>query len=199
MEHRDLKKRSFPPCLRILRPNKPPVPSLFPLLLCEHAEQSLPQAHRPPEVPLLTCGTQHALPWLLGFERSLITRADMMVDVVRRAGSACRGACASHGPASHPGVCLASAPQLSDMLQAQGEQGGCRLGTPTTHAPCRTLTALLQVQQSKLVLLGEMGSGKTSLVSRFVRGQFYENQVCARGARRRAAGGWRAPVRSGAG
>lgn len=34
-----------------------------------------------------------------------------------------------------------------------------------------------QVQQSKLVLLGEMGSGKTSLVQRFVRGQYFENQV----------------------
>lgn len=34
-----------------------------------------------------------------------------------------------------------------------------------------------QVQQSKLVLLGEMSCGKTSLVQRFVRGQFFENQV----------------------
>lgn len=34
-----------------------------------------------------------------------------------------------------------------------------------------------QLVQSKLVLLGEMGSGKTSLVQRFVRGQYYENQV----------------------
>ena len=34
-----------------------------------------------------------------------------------------------------------------------------------------------QLQQSKLVLLGDMGSGKTSLVQRFVRGQFFENQV----------------------
>ena len=33
--------------------------------------------------------------------------------------------------------------------------------------------------QSKLVLLGEMGSGKTSLVQRFVRGQYFENQVGA--------------------
>ena len=34
-----------------------------------------------------------------------------------------------------------------------------------------------QLVQSKLVLLGEMGSGKTSLVQRFVRGQYFENQV----------------------
>jgi len=35
-----------------------------------------------------------------------------------------------------------------------------------------------QLQQAKLVLLGEMGSGKTSLVQRYVRGHYYENQVC---------------------
>lgn len=34
-----------------------------------------------------------------------------------------------------------------------------------------------QLQQAKLVLLGEMGSGKTSLVQRYVRGHYYENQV----------------------
>ena len=34
-----------------------------------------------------------------------------------------------------------------------------------------------QLVNSKLVLLGEMGSGKTSLVQRFVRGQYFENQV----------------------
>ncbi|KAL6778817.1 RAB5 [Auxenochlorella protothecoides x Auxenochlorella symbiontica] len=39
-----------------------------------------------------------------------------------------------------------------------------------------------QVQQSKLVLLGEMGSGKTSLVQRFVRGQYFENQESTIGA-----------------
>ena len=39
-----------------------------------------------------------------------------------------------------------------------------------------------QLVQSKLVLLGEMGSGKTSLVQRFVRGQYFENQVGAVGA-----------------
>lgn len=33
------------------------------------------------------------------------------------------------------------------------------------------------LQQAKLVLLGEMGSGKTSLVQRYVRGHYYENQV----------------------
>lgn len=38
------------------------------------------------------------------------------------------------------------------------------------------------VQQSKLVLLGEMGSGKTSLVQRFVRGQYFENQESTIGA-----------------
>lgn len=58
-----------------------------------------------------------------------------------------------------------------------------------------------QLVQSKLVLLGEMGSGKTSLVQRFVRGQYFENQVrgCVQcggrrfnGRRRRAAGARRA-------
>ncbi|KAI3431454.1 hypothetical protein D9Q98_004506 [Chlorella vulgaris] len=39
-----------------------------------------------------------------------------------------------------------------------------------------------QLVQSKLVLLGEMGSGKTSLVQRFVRGQYYENQESTIGA-----------------
>lgn len=34
-----------------------------------------------------------------------------------------------------------------------------------------------QLQQAKLVLLGEMGSGKTSLVQRYVRGHYFENQV----------------------
>jgi Ras-related protein Rab-5C len=32
-------------------------------------------------------------------------------------------------------------------------------------------------QQAKLVLLGDMGAGKSSLVLRFVKGQFYEYQV----------------------
>ncbi|PSC71957.1 ras-related RHN1-like [Micractinium conductrix] len=39
-----------------------------------------------------------------------------------------------------------------------------------------------QLVQSKLVLLGEMGSGKTSLVQRFVRGQYFENQESTIGA-----------------
>ena len=50
-----------------------------------------------------------------------------------------------------------------------------------------------QLVQSKLVLLGEMGSGKTSLVQRFVRGQYFENQV---GAGRRV--GRRSGQRKGA-
>lgn len=32
-------------------------------------------------------------------------------------------------------------------------------------------------QQAKLVLLGDMGAGKSSLVLRFVKGQFYDYQV----------------------
>lgn len=32
---------------------------------------------------------------------------------------------------------------------------------------------------AKLVLLGEMGSGKSSLVLRYVKGQFFDYQVCA--------------------
>lgn len=39
-----------------------------------------------------------------------------------------------------------------------------------------------QTISSKLVLLGEMGSGKTSLVQRFVRGQYFENQESTIGA-----------------
>jgi Ras-related protein Rab-5C len=31
---------------------------------------------------------------------------------------------------------------------------------------------------AKLVLLGEMGSGKSSLVLRYVKGQFFDFQVC---------------------
>jgi GTPase SAR1 family protein len=45
-----------------------------------------------------------------------------------------------------------------------------------------------QLVQSKLVLLGEMGSGKTSLVQRFVRGQYFENQVSQVAGREEPAG-----------
>jgi Ras-related protein Rab-5C len=37
---------------------------------------------------------------------------------------------------------------------------------------------LSQQQTAKLVLLGEMGSGKSSLVLRYVKGQFFDYQVC---------------------
>lgn len=33
------------------------------------------------------------------------------------------------------------------------------------------------MQQAKLVLLGDMGAGKSSLVLRFVKGQFFDYQV----------------------
>jgi Ras-related protein Rab-5C len=33
------------------------------------------------------------------------------------------------------------------------------------------------LQQAKLVLLGDMGAGKSSLVLRFVKGQFFDYQV----------------------
>lgn len=36
---------------------------------------------------------------------------------------------------------------------------------------------LSQQQTAKLVLLGEMGSGKSSLVLRYVKGQFFDYQV----------------------
>lgn len=36
------------------------------------------------------------------------------------------------------------------------------------------------IQQAKLVLLGDMGAGKSSLVLRFVKGQFFDYQVGAR-------------------
>lgn len=38
-------------------------------------------------------------------------------------------------------------------------------------------SALAQQQTAKLVLLGEMGSGKSSLVLRYVKGQFFDYQV----------------------
>ncbi|KAE9467752.1 hypothetical protein C3L33_00271, partial [Rhododendron williamsianum] len=34
-----------------------------------------------------------------------------------------------------------------------------------------------KIIQAKLVLLGDMGTGKTSLVLRFIKGQFFDNQV----------------------
>ncbi|MCI37874.1 ras-related protein RHN1-like, partial [Trifolium medium] len=33
-----------------------------------------------------------------------------------------------------------------------------------------------KIIQAKLVLLGDMGTGKTSLALRFVKGQFFQNQ-----------------------
>ena len=47
------------------------------------------------------------------------------------------------------------------------------------------------LRQAKLVLLGDMGAGKSSLVLRFVKGQFFDYQVrsgrygCLRRARHR--------------
>ena len=41
---------------------------------------------------------------------------------------------------------------------------------------------LSQQQTAKLVLLGEMGSGKSSLVLRYVKGAFYEYQASTVGA-----------------
>ncbi len=35
------------------------------------------------------------------------------------------------------------------------------------------------IQQAKLVLLGDMGAGKSSLVLRFVKGQFFDYQARA--------------------
>ena len=42
------------------------------------------------------------------------------------------------------------------------------------------MSELTQTQTAKLVLLGEMGSGKSSLVLRYVKGQFFDYQVSAR-------------------
>lgn len=47
---------------------------------------------------------------------------------------------------------------------------------------------LTQQQSAKLVLLGEMSCGKSSLVLRFVKGQFFDYQVCGVGGRRAGAG-----------
>jgi GTPase SAR1 family protein len=44
----------------------------------------------------------------------------------------------------------------------------------STVAP---LPELGQMHTAKLVLLGEMGAGKSSLVLRFVKGQFFDYQV----------------------
>lgn len=40
------------------------------------------------------------------------------------------------------------------------------------------LSALSQQQTAKLVLLGEQAAGKSSLVLRYVKGQFFDYQVC---------------------
>lgn len=39
------------------------------------------------------------------------------------------------------------------------------------------------MRQAKLVLLGDMGAGKSSLVIRFVKGQYFDHLVRERGAR----------------
>lgn len=39
------------------------------------------------------------------------------------------------------------------------------------------MSAVANPQQAKLVLLGDMGTGKSSLVLRYVRGQFFDYQV----------------------
>lgn len=44
------------------------------------------------------------------------------------------------------------------------------------------------IQQAKLVLLGDMGAGKSSLVLRFVKGQFFDYQVGARSSPIRCLG-----------
>ena len=46
------------------------------------------------------------------------------------------------------------------------------------------------LQQAKLVLLGDMGAGKSSLVLRFVKGQFFDYQVPAVTSSTRAAFVW---------
>ncbi len=40
-----------------------------------------------------------------------------------------------------------------------------------------TMADVGSIQQAKLVLLGDMGAGKSSLVLRFVKGQFFDYQV----------------------
>lgn len=45
------------------------------------------------------------------------------------------------------------------------------------HQKMSTFTELSQQTTAKLVLLGEMGSGKSSLVLRYVKGQFFDYQV----------------------
>jgi hypothetical protein len=53
-----------------------------------------------------------------------------------------------------PGALFEGKPSLATMLGDAGAQ-----------------------QQAKLVLLGDMGAGKSSLVLRFVKGQFFDYQV----------------------
>jgi Ras-related protein Rab-5C len=56
-----------------------------------------------------------------------------------------------------------------------------------------TFPELSQQTTAKLVLLGEMGSGKSSLVLRYVKGQFFDYQVRHRscvGAGRGQAAAW---------
>lgn len=60
------------------------------------------------------------------------------------------------------------------------------------------LPELSQQQTAKLVLLGEMGSGKSSLVLRYVKGQFFDYQVSSarkcmlsvRGVAKEGPAGW---------
>lgn len=58
--------------------------------------------------------------------------------------------------------------------------------TATTTAPAPTFTRMMaegqNIRQAKLVLLGDMGAGKSSLVLRFVKGQFHDYQESTIGA-----------------
>jgi GTPase SAR1 family protein len=58
------------------------------------------------------------------------------------------------------------------------------------------MSALAQQQTAKLVLLGEQAAGKSSLVLRYVKGQFFDYQV---GRRTRGAGAGGGPPWAGRG
>ena len=56
--------------------------------------------------------------------------------------------------------------------------GTCTLCPAEIFTPAEMLASdTASLQQAKLVLLGDMGAGKSSLVLRFVKGQFFDYQV----------------------
>ena len=69
---------------------------------------------------------------------------------------------------------------LAGQLQEQACGSSNRKLAETARKPFVSYMAgegVGSIQQAKLVLLGDMGAGKSSLVLRFVKGQFFDYQV----------------------